>query len=148
MHVYVECASVVYVSLCCVSGVFWGHFGFISCSWRMEGALHPACLEQALLSALPLKQTMVPLDCSLIPHRPYQFHLVKLWGFPGASVVKNLPTSAGDAGIMGSIPELGRSSGEGNGNPLQYSCLGNPTDKGAWRATVHGVAKSRTWLSD
>ena len=59
-------------------------------------------------------------------------------GFPGGSVVKNLPDNAGD---MGSVPELGRSSAEGNGNPLQYSCLGNPMDRGAWWATVHGVAK-------
>ena len=55
---------------------------------------------------------------------------------PGGSVVKNLPAD--------SIPESGRSPGERNGNPLQYSCLGNPTDRGAWRATVHGVAKSWT----
>ena len=47
-----------------------------------------------------------------------------------------------------SIPGLGRSPGEGNGNPLQYSCLENPMDRGAWWATVHGVAKSWTWLSD
>ena len=46
-----------------------------------------------------------------------------------------------DAGDMSSIPGLGRSPGEGNGNPLQYSCLGNPVDRGAWRATVHEVAK-------
>ena len=46
----------------------------------------------------------------------------------------------------GSIPSSGRSPGEGNGNPLQYSCLENPMDRGAWRATVHGVTKSRTWL--
>ena len=46
------------------------------------------------------------------------------------------------------IPRLGRSPGEGNGNPLQYSCLGNPMDRGSWQATVHGVAQSRTWLSD
>ena len=59
-------------------------------------------------------------------------------GFPGGSVVKNLPANAGDAGP---IPGSGRSSGGGNGNPLQYSCLGNPMDRGAWRATVHGVAK-------
>ena len=59
-------------------------------------------------------------------------------GFPGGSVVKNLPANAGDAGP---IPESGRSSGGGNGNPLQYSCLGNAMDRGAWRATVHGVAK-------
>ena len=48
----------------------------------------------------------------------------------------------------GSIPGLGRSPGEGNGNPLQYSCLGNPMDRGAWWATVHGVAKSQALLSD
>ena len=49
---------------------------------------------------------------------------------------------------MGSIPGPGRSPGEGNGNPLQYSCLENPMDRGAWQATVHGVAKSQTQLSD
>ena len=47
-------------------------------------------------------------------------------------------------GDLGSIPGLGRSPGEGNGNPLQYSCLGNPMDRGAWRATVHGAVKSQT----
>ena len=56
--------------------------------------------------------------------------------------------SAYSAGNLGSIPGLGRSPGEGNGNPLQYSCLKNPMDGGAWRATVHGVTKSWTWLSD
>ena len=56
-------------------------------------------------------------------------------------MIKNLPTNAGDTGDEVSIPGLGRSPGEGNGNPLQYSCLGNPTDKGAWWATVHRVAK-------
>ena len=60
-------------------------------------------------------------------------------GFPGGSVVKNLPANIGD---MGLIPGLGRSPGEGNGNPLQYSCLGNSMDRGAWWATVHGVADS------
>ena len=69
-------------------------------------------------------------------------------GFLGGSVVKNPPASAGDAGDLGSIPGSGRSPGEGNGNPLQYSCLGNPMDRGAWGATVHGVAKSRTQLSN
>jgi len=59
-------------------------------------------------------------------------------GFPGGSVIKNLPANAGD---VGSIPELGRSPGEGNGSPLQYSCLENPTDREAWRATVQGVPK-------
>ena len=60
-------------------------------------------------------------------------------------MVKNLTASAGD---KGSIPGLIRFSGEGNGNPLQYSCLGNPTDREAWQATVHGLAKSRAQLSN
>ena len=58
--------------------------------------------------------------------------------FPSGSVVKNLLVNPGD---LGSVPVLRRSPGEGNGNPLQYSCLGNPMDRGAWRATVHGVTK-------
>ena len=66
-------------------------------------------------------------------------------GFPGGSEVK---PSACNAGDLGSIPGLGRSPGEGNGNPLQYSRLENPMDKGAWWATVHGVIKSWTQLSD
>ena len=66
-------------------------------------------------------------------------------GFPGGSKVKASACSAGDLGL---IPGSGRSPGEGNGNPLQYSCLENPMDRGAWWATVHGVAKSRTRLSD
>ena len=61
------------------------------------------------------------------------------------SMVKNPPANAGD---MGLIPGWGRSPGEGNGNPLQYSCLGNPMDKGAWWAIDHGLAKSRIRLSD
>ena len=63
----------------------------------------------------------------------------------GGSEVKASACSAGD---LGSIPGLGRSPGEGNGNPLQYSCLENPMDGGAWWATVHGVAKNRTRLRD
>ena len=61
-------------------------------------------------------------------------------------VVKNLAADAGVAGEAGSIPGLGRSSGGGNGNPLQYSCLENPIDRGAWWPTVHRVVKSWTWL--
>ena len=62
-----------------------------------------------------------------------------------AETVKNLPVIASD---WGSVLGLRRSPGEGYGNPLQYSCLGNPMDRGAWQATVHGVAKSWTRLSD
>ena len=65
-------------------------------------------------------------------------------GFPSSSDGK---ASACNAGDLGSIPESGRSPGEGNGNPLQYSCLENPMDGGAWWATLHGVAKSGTRLS-
>ena len=64
--------------------------------------------------------------------------------FPDDSVVKNPPTNAGDAGV---IPVLGRSPGGGHGNPLQYSYLGNPTDRGAW-TLVHGVSEEWTRLSD
>ena len=66
-------------------------------------------------------------------------------GFPGGPVVKNPPANSGD---MGSIPESGRSPGGGNGNPLQYSCLGNPMDRGARWAIVHRVIKSQKQLSN
>ena len=74
---------------------------------------------------------------------PSGFSGIRL-GFPGSSELKASACSAGD---LGSIPGLRRSPGEGNGNPLQYFCLENPMDGGAWRATVHGVAKSQTRLS-
>ena len=73
-----------------------------------------------------------------VPH-PY------IWGFPGSSEVK---ASACNAGELGSIPGLGRSPGEGNDTPLQYSCLGNPINRGAWQATVCRFAKSQTQLSN
>ena len=68
-----------------------------------------------------------------------------LWGFSGGSDDKE---SASNVGDPGSIPESGRSPREGNGYPLQYSCLENSMDRGAWWATVHGVAKSQTQLSN
>ena len=64
-----------------------------------------------------------------------------LKGFPDGSVGKESTCNAGDSGDMGSFPGLRRSSGGGHGNPLQYSCLKNPMDRGAWRATVRGVNK-------
>ena len=66
-------------------------------------------------------------------------------GFPGGAVVKNLPANAGDES---SVPRSGRSPGGENGNLLQHSCLGNPTDREDWLVTVYGVAKSWTRLSD
>ena len=67
---------------------------------------------------------------------------------PGGSVVKNLPARAGDLRDTGSIPGSGIPPGEGNGNPLQYPCLGNSMDRGTWWATVHGVSMSQTRSSD
>ena len=64
--------------------------------------------------------------------------VIDVLGFPGGSAIKNLPANVGD---MGSIPGLGRSPGEGNDNPLQYSGLGNPTDREAWLVAVHGISK-------
>ena len=63
-------------------------------------------------------------------------------------MVKNPPANAEARGDAGSIPGSGRSPGGGNGNPLQYSCLENSMDRGVWRATIHGVARSWTRLSD
>ena len=74
--------------------------------------------------------------------------MVSILGFYGGSGIKNLPTNARDAGL---IPGLGRCPGEGNGKPFQYSCLGNPMDRGAWPATVRGVAKDldmTKWLNN
>ena len=75
---------------------------------------------------------------------PLTYHL----GFPGGSVVKNSSANAGDTKDVSSMPRLGRHPGGGNGNPLQYSCLENPMDRGTWWATAHGVTKSRTQLSN
>ena len=63
-------------------------------------------------------------------------------------MVKNLPANAGEIGEAGSVPGSGRSPGGGNGNPLQYSCLENPADRGAWRAAVPGITESRTQLTE
>ena len=90
----------------------------------------------------------------MLPYRKVQgklFLLIFWVGYcilgdiPGSSVVNKLPANAGD---MGSIPELGRSPEEENGNPLQYSCLGNTMDREAWWALVYGVAKSWIRLSE
>ena len=68
------------------------------------------------------------------------------WGFPGGAGVKELVSNAGYVTDGGLIPRLGRSPGGEHGNPLQYSCLENPMDRGAWRATIQGVAQSQTRL--
>ena len=82
------------------------------------------------LSSITIQQEICSIQRNLIE------------GFPDDSLVKNLPADAGEAGDPSSIPGSGRSPGEGDANPLQYSCLGNPMDRGAWQAIVHGVTKS------
>ena len=82
-----------------------------------------------------------------IPGPPFPFgnSVVVLKGFSGSSDGKESSCNVGDLGL---IPGLGRSPGEGNGNPLQYSCLENPMEGGTWQAIVYGVTKSRTQLSN
>ena len=93
----------------------------------------------------------IPLNSvSYLTHLSLSFRLLSFiknlvrtrYGVPGGSVVKNLPSSAEDAGVVGSVPRLGRSLGGGNGNSLQYSFLENLMDRGAWQASVHGITKS------
>ena len=71
---------------------------------------------------------------------------IVFWASQAALVAKNPPANAGDVRDVGLLPGLGRVPGGGHGNPLQYSCLENPMDRGAWRSTVHGVTKSWTRL--
>ena len=87
--------------------------------------------------------TLLTRKCVEMPEDIFGHHDFE--GFPGGTVVKSLPANAGSTA---SIPGPGRSSRGGHGNPLQCSCLEDSVDKGAWWATVHGVAKSQTWFSD
>ena len=115
----------------------------------------PICLTQALSNIQEAKSSYIPLTslCHWSLHLPFTcceryfystFHTQ--FGFPGGASGQEPAASPGDGRDGGLIPGWGRSPGVGNGNPLQYSCLGNSTDRGDWRATVHGVAKSQTWL--
>ena len=87
-------------------------------------------------------------ECICTEYRKYVISFIQCIaskGFPSGSDCKASVCNAGDPGL---IPGLGRSPGEGNGSPLQYSCLENAMDRGAWQVTIHGVAKSQTRLSD
>ena len=99
-----------------------------SCQWVCHQEVPDVEKNQLhfILEKVPIKLARLEQ-----PHQYWQ-------GFPSDSVVKNMSAMAGDTG---SIPGSGRSPGEGNGNPLQYSCLGNPMDRGAWQATGDGVTK-------
>ena len=93
---------------------------------------------------LPFRKSFLKMF-ALYPFKPFYLHMT--WCFPGDSVVKNLLSNAGDLRDVCSIPGSGRSPGRENGNLLQYSCLENSMDRGAWWTTVHWVTKSGTWLS-
>ena len=95
--------------------------------------------NQEFLPLVPMKWSF-DLELSSLNEQP-----LPCMGFSSSSVGKESACSAGDLGL---IPGLGRSPGEGNGNPLQYSCLENSMDRRAWQATVHGIAKSQTQLCD
>ena len=103
-------------------------------SFRKEGSF-PSCVSSFSSESFPRSLYLMAFACLI----------GQLQGFPGDSDGK---TSACSPGDQSSIPGLGRSPGEGNGNPLQYSCLENSMDRGAWQATFHGVASSWTRLSD
>ena len=88
---------------------------------------------------------VIPKETKELYTENYKTLMKEIGGFPGGSEVKASTWNAGDPG---SIPGLVKSPGEGNSNPLQYSCLENSIDRGAWLATVHGVLKSQTGLSN
>ena len=113
------------------------------CDWHCLPGFWLQCLEGLNL----LKRTEGTLD---EPGEPFSYVLCQIgplcqFGFPGGSEGKESAYSAGDPG---SISWKGRSPGEGDGNPLQYSCLENSMDRGVWQATIHGVTKKWTWLSN
>ena len=103
----------------------------------------------ALLAVSSLRARQKGVSWGLFPKATNPLHDGStLRVFLGGAVAKNSTANAGDTGDVSLIPGSGRSPGGGNGNPLQYSCLENLKDRGAWQAMVHGVAKSWTKLSD
>ena len=122
---------------------FWGLCPSCSCPRFLWSLLRGPLAENP---PLPPVHSENPIPGSASPHLlGLGFFFLALLGFPSGSDGKESTCNAGD---LGSVPELGRYPGEGNGNPLQYSCLENSMDGGAWWAAVHGVAKSWTRLSN
>ena len=130
---------------------------FLSCSfWNIIHQAVPTC---GLCCWIQIKLSGTSA-CTLVLHRTVprdreegrtemSWHILYYyWGFPDGSGDKESTCNAGDTGHSGLIPGSGRSPGEENSNPLQYSCLENPMGRGAWWASVQRVAKSQTWLSN
>ena len=119
----------------------WTNSGFLTFScWQLGLVI---CIRYCWCSAAFLQALMNIPRGNIISDWE---HWPAAWASQVVLVVKNLPANAGDKRDVGSIPGSGRSPGGGHGNSLQYSCLENPMDRGAWRDTIHRVAKSRTWL--
>ena len=112
--------------------------------YRCTGRRKQVCQDAGTAPSFHGSQVSGPFVCPLQQH-VYCTPVPPLSDFRGGLAVKNPPANAGDSG---SIPGLERFPGEGNSHLLKYACLGNPMDRGAWRTTVHGVAKTRTRLSD
>ena len=109
------------------------------------GSTCPHCLKQITIQDL-LYSTENSSQCYMVAWMGGEFEgeRIHVWASQVVLVVKDPPTSAGDVRNVGSVPGLGRSPGGGHGNPLQYFCLENPMDRGAWRAAAHGIAKKTT----
>ena len=116
----------------------WGAIPFSE--WRL--LLHP--IQKPWKQIFKCFWMIFLCMCTSVPSLHF---LQSSMGFPAGSVVKNPPANAGDTRDAGSVPALGRSPGEGNDNPLQYSCLEKSMDRGAWWATVHVGVKNWTWRS-
>ena len=122
------------------AGLYWGHISicfYLNCPWCFSSKKKCKILHILLLDFTNLSHALKCEDNLRI--------ILSLTPLSGGSDGKESACNAGDSGL---IPGLGRSPGEGKGNPLQYSCLKNSMDRGAWRVTVHGVSKSWIWLSD
>ena len=111
-------------------------------------------MSRCFVPGYPQSLPLLPIPTSRCPNAGCTIFAGKIaWtlqnvGFPGGEAVKNLPANVGDTRDAALIPGMGRSPGEGNDNPFQYSCLGDPMDRGAWWAIVHRVTKSPTLQSD
>ena len=122
---------------------YYGFFDIDKFGGKNSGKKFPIQLTVCFLKRI-VCSTVGVLVLLFGPWKPcLQINIEQLFigGVPGGSVVKNPPANAGVTGDAGSIPGSGRSPGGGNGNSLQYSCLENPTDRGAWQSTVHGVTR-------
>jgi len=132
MSVQVLCPFFKLAYLCWVVGVFKNIF---------EILIPYQIYDFQIFSPIPWAALLFCWQCPLMQ----KFQFWWSWGFPDGSDSKESSCNAGD---LGSIPGLGRSPGGGNGNPLQYSCLENPMDRGTWRSTVHGIELDMTeWLT-